>query len=293
MQIKPFLKWVGGKTKLLNEIDQKLPDFVKNSSFNYVEPFLGGGAVFFYLISKYKIKTAYLNDLNNKLIRTYTDVRDNLDALINELSRIENDFKKSKDQKNFYLDRRFEFNCSKLSIKKSALFIFLNKTCFNGMYRENSKGEFNIPFGQMKNPKICDVNLLSEISRILNNNDVVFTSKSFEEFLLKKKNTFYYLDPPYRPISQTSHFTSYNSGDDNERLQLSLKKYCDLIKKNKNYFMQSNSQSKDYFFENLYKDYHITKLDVMRTIAADDKKRGNVVEILISNYEQNSLSSGK
>jgi DNA adenine methylase len=152
-KVSPFIKWVGGKSKLISEIDRNLPDIIKDD-FTYVEPFLGGGAVFFHLISNYKIKNAYLNDLNIHLINTYIDLRDNYRLLCKFLKDIQLEYENSEDKKNYYLNKRKEFNSIKKSIEKSSLFIFLNKTGFNGMYRENSKGEFNIPFGDMKNPKI-------------------------------------------------------------------------------------------------------------------------------------------
>ena len=285
MQIKPFLKWVGGKTKLLNEIDQRLPDFVKNSSFNYVEPFLGGGAVFFHLISKYNIKKSYLNDLNNKLIRTYIDVRDNSDKLIKALMKLESSYYQASDKKDSYLKKRTEFNKLSLSVKKSALFILLNKTCFNGMYRENSKGQYNIPFGDMKDPKICDKVLIENISKLLNENDIEFSSKSFEDTLIEEKNVFYYLDPPYRPISETSHFTSYTKNKFDDELQLKLKDYCDEVDCKESFFMQSNSYSTDSFFQNLYTKFNVDDVSVARTISADSSKRDKIKEIIIFNYD--------
>ena len=201
LNAKPFLKWVGGKRKLIPQLEVKFPDYIKSNEFTYVEPFLGGGAMFFYLISKYSIKKAYLNDLNDKLIDCYQNVRDQSERLINQLKKLEKDYYSSNDKELFYLARREEFNNLKLSLKKSVLLIFLNKTGFNGMYRENSKGEFNIPFGKMNNPTICNEELIMNVSNILNDNDIVFSSKSFEDVLIDEKNVFYYLDPPYRPIS--------------------------------------------------------------------------------------------
>ena len=284
-QIKPFLKWVGGKTKLLSEIEKNLPKEIKKRKFNYVEPFLGGGAVFFYLVQKFNIEKAYLNDLNNKLINTYKHVRDKNPELIQKLKKLEKDYYGSSDKKMFFLEQREKFNCSKKSVKKSALFIFLNKTGFNGMYRENSKGEYNIPFGQMKNPLICNKELLEKTSKLLNDKDIIFSSKGFEKRIIKETDTFYYLDPPYRPISITSSFTDYTKSVFNDKTQLSLKKYCDKIDKNGSFFMQSNSYSDDGFFQNLYQNRKIKTLKVMRTISADGSKRNKTKEIIIKNYE--------
>tara|TARA_B100001027_G_scaffold58210_1_gene39323 strand:+ start:246 stop:1106 length:861 start_codon:yes stop_codon:yes gene_type:complete len=283
-KVSPFIKWIGGKSKLILDIDKNLPKLVKND-FIYVEPFLGGGAVFFHLISNYKIKKAYLNDLNIHLINTYLDLRDNYKLLCKFLKVIQLEYENTEDKKNYYLNKRSEFNSTKESVEKSSLFIFLNKTGFNGMYRENSKGEFNIPFGDMKNPKIFNEELLSSVSILLNENEIEFSSKSFEELLPKDDNCFYYLDPPYRPISKTSSFTDYTKSNFNDEVQKRLKKYCDKIDLAGNLFLQSNSYSKDQFFQKLYKSRIISKLEVTRTISADGSKRNKVSEILIKNYE--------
>ena len=285
IQVKPFLKWVGGKTKLLSEIEKSLPKNLIKKSFNYVEPFLGGGAVFFHLIQKFDIEKAYLNDLNNKLIDVYKDVRDKNTELIQKLKKLESDYYGSSDKKTFFLDKRNEFNTIKKSTEKSALFVFLNKTGFNGMYRENSKGEFNIPFGKMKAPMICNKKLLTQINKILNDNEIVFSSKSFEKVIVDEANTFYYLDPPYRPVSKTSSFTNYTRRSFSEKTQQLLKEYCDTINSKEAFFMQSNSYSNDGFFQKLYKDRKINNLNVTRTISADGSKRNKVKEIIIRNYE--------
>ena len=285
LNAKPFLKWVGGKRKLIPQLEVKFPDYIKSNEFTYVEPFLGGGAMFFYLISKYSIKKAYLNDLNDKLIDCYQNVRDQSERLIKQLKKLEKDYYLSNDKELFYLARREEFNNLKLSLKKSVLLIFLNKTGFNGMYRENSKGEFNIPFGKMNNPTICNEELIMNVSNILNDNDIVFSSKSFEDVLIDEKNVFYYLDPPYRPISKTSDFTSYTSNKFDDELQLKLKDYCEDIHTNKGLFMQSNSYSTDSFFQNLYSKFNIDNISVTRTISADGTKREKIKEIVILNYD--------
>ena len=284
-QVKPFLKWVGGKTKLLSELEKNLPKKLINRKFNYVEPFLGGGAVFFHLVQKFNIEKAYLNDLNSKLIDVYEDVRDKNTELIQQLKKLESDYYKSNNKKSFFLDQRERFNSSKKSPQKSALFIFLNKTGFNGMYRENSKGEYNIPFGQMKTPVICNKDLLENISSLLKDKEVIFSSKNFEKVVADDKEGFYYLDPPYRPISKTSSFTNYTKSNFNDKTQHLLKEYCDKIDKKGSFFMQSNSYSEDGFFQKLYYNRKINNLKVMRTISADGNKRKKVKEIIVKNYE--------
>ena len=285
MEVKPFLKWVGGKRKLIPQLEVKFPDYIKSNEFTYVEPFLGGGAMFFHLISKYKLRKAYLNDLNDKLIDTYINIRDNSDKLIKSLKKLESSYYKARDKKGFYLKKRTEFNKLSLSIKKSSLFIFLNKIGYNGMYRENLKGEYNIPFGEMNDPKICDKLLIENVSKLLNENDIEFSSKSFEETLINEKNVFYYLDPPYRPISKTSDFTSYTSNKFDDELQVKLKDYCDEVDLKGSFFMQSNSFSKDKFFQKLYSDMKIKNIYAARSISADGSKRGKAKEIIITNYE--------
>jgi len=284
-QIKPFLKWVGGKTKLLSYIEKNLPKELKKRKFKYVEPFLGGGAVFFHLVQKFNIEKAHLNDINNKLINTYKDVRDKTPELIQKLKKLETDYYGSSRKKVFFLEQRAKFNSLEKSVQKSAIFIFLNKTGFNGMYRENSQGEYNIPFGQMKDPVICNKDLLEKTSKLLKDKDIVFSSKSFEKLIITETDTFYYLDPPYRPISTTSSFTDYTKSVFNDKTQLSLKKYCDKIDKNGSFFMQSNSYSEDGFFQKLYQNRKINNLKVMRTISADGSKRSKAKEIIIRNYE--------
>tara|TARA_B100000963_G_scaffold328424_1_gene316925 strand:- start:2915 stop:3784 length:870 start_codon:yes stop_codon:yes gene_type:complete len=284
-QVKPFLKWVGGKTKLLSELEKNLPKKLINKKFNYVEPFLGGGAVFFHLVQKFNIEKAYLNDLNSKLIDVYEDVRDKNTELIQQLKKLESDYYKSNNKKSFFLNQRERFNSSKKSPQKSALFIFLNKTGFNGMYRENSKGEYNIPFGQMKTPVICNKDLLEKTGKLLKDKEVIFSSKNFEKVVADDKEVFYYLDPPYRPISKTSSFTNYTKSNFNDKTQYLLKEYCDKIDKKGGLFMQSNSYSEDGFFQKLYYNRKINNLKVMRTISADGNKRKKVKEIIVKNYE--------
>ena len=227
-KVSPFIKWVGGKSKLLKKLDAYLPDLVKKDEFNYVEPFLGGGAFFFYIISNYRVKKAYLNDLNPHLIHLYQDIMDNNQSLCETVGELENEYKMSNDKKEYYLEKRNRFNSINKSLEKSSIFILLNKTGFNGMYRENSKGHFNIPFGNMKNPKILNRELLINVSEVLNSSDIVLSSNSFEKIKVKENNTFYYIDPPYRPISKTSSFTDYTKSYFNDEIQEKLKNYSIL-----------------------------------------------------------------
>ena len=287
MEAKPFLKWVGGKRKLIPQLEPKFPKYVKSNEFTYVEPFLGGGAMFFYLLSKYNVKKAYLNDLNDKLIDTYINVRDNSDKLIKALKKLESSYYKTSDKKKFYLKKRSEFNKLSLSIKKSSLFIFLNKTGYNGMYRENSKGEYNIPFGDMNDPKICDKQLIENVSKLLNENDIELSSKSFEDTIIEDKNVFYYLDPPYMPISKTSSFTDYTSKNqfkNDIQLQEKICEYCNKIDSSQSFFLQSNSYLPKFFKDIYENNFFFDKLEANRTISADGSKRTKIFEILLYNY---------
>ena len=286
---KPFLKWVGGKSKLIKKLDLHLPKEIKqNKPFVYVEPFLGGGAMFYYLIQNYNVKEVFLNDINKKLINTYTEIKNDVSKLIGNLKDLEAEYYKNSeiDKKVFYLKKRTEFNKTTVKSSQAALLIFLNKTCFNGMYRENSKGEYNVPFGDMKRPKICDEKLLISLNKLFKK--VNFSSKSFNKTLIKESRLpiFYYLDPPYRAISKTSSFKDYSSENNfNDDLQKKLKVFCDKIHSKNNYFMQSNSFSEDGFFQNLYKNYSHKKIQVSRTIGADGSKRKKISELLIYNNE--------
>ena len=289
MEVKPFLKWVGGKRKLIPQLEAIFPDYIKSSEFTYVEPFLGGGAMFFHLITKYKIKKAYLNDLNDKLINCYLDIKYRSIKVIELLKVIEKDYFSIDDKESFYYDKRQEFNSIKISEKKSALLIFLNKTGFNGMYRENSKGEYNIPFGKMKVNIICNEKLIKIISNIIR--EVEFSSKSFEDVLIDKKNVFYYLDPPYMPISKTSSFTDYTSKSKNKDqvlLQDKICEYCNKIDELGSMFLQSNSYLPKFFEEKYESRFFFDKLKVSRTIGADGSKRKSVYELLIFNYKKNN-----
>lgn len=273
--IGPFIKWVGGKRQLINSISELMPKGINKCK--YVEPFIGGGALFFHL----QLKSAVINDYNHDLINVYEVIRDNLDELIKDLQKHKN------EAEYFYqlrlLDRSEDFD--KLSkIHKASRFIFLNKTCFNGLYRVNNSGEFNSPFGRYKNPNIVNEPTLKAVSKYLNKNDIVITSGDYCTVLddLDKK-AFVYLDPPYHPISETSNFTGYTQGGWNEVEQVRLKEACDKLTGKGINFMQSNSASA--FIIDLYKDYKINIVKANRSLNSDATKRGEVDEVIIRNYE--------
>ena len=273
--VAPFLKWVGGKRQLMPSIVDHLPENIKD--YRYIEPFIGGGAVFFNL----QPKNAIINDYNEELINVYQVIKDNLDELIIDLKKHKN------EAEYFYsirsLDRNREFK--KLSaVQRASRVIFLNKTCFNGLYRVNNAGEFNSPFGRYKNPNIVNEPTLKAVNKFLNNNNVEINSGDYSEILKQTdKKCFVYLDPPYHPISESSNFTGYVQGGWNMYDQIDLKTACDELHKKGVKFLLSNSSAD--FIKDLYKDYKITIVKANRAINSNGADRGEVDEVLIRNYE--------
>lgn len=273
--VAPFLKWVGGKRQLMPSIVDHLPENIKD--YKYIEPFIGGGAVFFNL----QPKNAVINDYNEELINVYQVIKDNLDELIIDLKKHKN------EAEYFYsirsLDRNGEFK--KLSaVQRASRLIFLNKTCFNGLYRVNNAGEFNSPFGRYKNPNIVNEPTLKAVNKFLNNNNVEINSGDYSEILKQTdKKCFVYLDPPYHPISESSNFTGYVQGGWNMYDQIDLKTACDELHKKGVKFLLSNSSAE--FIKDLYNDYKITIVKANRAINSNGADRGEVDEVLIRNYE--------
>ena len=272
--VAPILKWVGGKRQLLETFK---PLFLKKFT-SYCEPFLGGGAVFFHL----QPKTAFVNDINEDLILVYKIIRDNVEDLIIELSKYQNNaefFYKIRD-----LDRNKEKYSNLSEIERAARIIFLNKTCYNGLYRVNNSGEFNTPFGNYKNPNIINAPVLRAVSKYLNDAEITLTSLDYAEILSNiPKNTFVYLDPPYDPISTTSNFTGYSKGGFTREDQIRLRECCDNLDGKGIKFMLSNSAT-DFILEQ-YSKYNIKIIQAKRFINSVGSGRGNVDEVVIRNYE--------
>ena len=271
--VAPVLKWVGGKRQLIEIFLDLIPE---NFSY-YCEPFLGGGALFFYL----QPKNAFINDINSDLILVYKIIRDDVENLISELEN----FKNNSDF--FYyvrnLDRNKEIFNSLSDVQRAARIIFLNKTCYNGLYRVNNSGEFNSPFGNYKNPNIINAPVLRAVSKYFNSAQIHLTSVDYAEILAEiPKKTFVYLDPPYDPISTTSNFTGYSKGGFNRDEQIRLKESCDFLTANNIKFMLSNSKTD--FILNLYSSYNITTVQAKRSINSVGSGRGNVDEIVVRNY---------
>lgn len=285
---KPFLKWAGGKTQLLDEITARLPDGLRTGEIDtYVEPFVGGGAVFFYIAQNYThLKRFYLLDINQDLINCYNEINTNVDALIDELRSLETVFlRKRSGRKDFYYEIRDQFNMD----RSAAKLIFLNKTCYNGLYRVNRNGDFNVPFGDYKNPTICDEENLRSASTLLQKAKI-----TCGDFIDSKKyidnHTFVYFDPPYRPLSPTASFTSYSKDSFSEQDQIKLAKFCRQIHSKGAKFLLSNSDPKnedpnDHFFEDHYKEFTIDRVKANRAINCKSSGRGKINELIVLNYQ--------
>ena len=292
---KPFIKWVGGKSQLIEQLDAQLPaDFGNWDNVTYIEPFVGGGAMLFYLLQRYpNIQHAVINDINQDLVICYKTVRDSLGLLIESLKDIEKTYlalQTEEKRKDFFMAARERYNEKGLDpIENTTKFFFLNRTCFNGLYRVNKKGLFNVPFGKYANPTICDPNTLRKDSELLQRVEIL-TGDFEDTFDYANGNTFFYFDPPYRPLSDTSSFNDYTKEAFNDDAQIRLKKYCDKINEAGYKFMLSNSDcngkdEKDNFFDMLYEAYQIERVWASRSINSNPNKRGKLTEILVHNYQ--------
>lgn len=287
--VKPFIKWAGGKSQLLDVIRKKYPDSIEK----YCEPFVGGGAVFLDVISNFHPKKVMINDINPELINTYIQIRDNVETIINNLSEIQNIFwnMNNEQRKEYYTDMRKKFNeligQNLQTEEKAVLFIFLNKTCFNGLYRVNSKGLYNVPMGSYKKPAICNSENLRLISKMIENVEIRCGDYSkCIDFI--DENTFVYIDPPYRPLNETSSFNSYAKSEFNDEQQTELGKFTEIISDKGAKFVASNSDPKninedDDFFDNIYSRFIIDRIKAARMINSKGSSRGNISELLICN----------
>lgn len=296
---KPFIKWVGGKGQLIEQLEALLPaDFAERENVTYIEPFVGGGAMLFYMLQTYpNIKSAVINDINPDLTLCYQVVRDNPTELIKSLNAIQSDYyalRTEEERKMFFLQQRERFNSKSLNeIDNTTLFFFLNRTCFNGLYRVNKSGKFNVPFGKYTTPTICDSATIYADSKLLQKVDIM--TGDFEQTFAKiEGNTFFYFDPPYRPLSNTSSFNDYTKEDFNDNAQIRLKLFCDRLNENGVNFMLSNSDclgkdGTDRFFDDLFIDYSIERVWASRNVNAIASKRGKLTEIVVNNYHNRYL----
>ena len=300
MRAKPFLKWAGGKGQLLTQFEQLYPRALhKRQITNYVEPFIGGGAVFFDLMQRFNFKKAYISDINVDLISTYQVVQNRVEALIHSLRDYQNTYNQLNEEKRLelFLSVREQFNQRHLGnsspIEIASQLIFLNKTCFNGLFRLNSKGGFNVPFGKYTNPAILQEANLRLVSKVLEN--VEIKAANYDACFDKiDDNTLVYFDPPYRPLSKTASFTSYAGNEFGDKEQKQLAAFFKRLHREKNAkVMLSNSDPKnenilDDFFENIYQDFDIHRVQASRAINSNADKRGEINEIFVTNYQVES-----
>ena len=291
---KPFIKWVGGKGQLLEQLDEQLPaNFADWQDVTYIEPFVGGGAMLFYMLQRYQnICHAVINDVNPDLTTCYCVVRDMPEELITACEEIQsayNALQTEDARREFFLAVRDRFNEKNLDpLENTTKFFFLNRTCYNGLYRVNKKGLFNVPFGKYANPQICDPITIRKDSELLQRVEIM-TGDFEATFDRARGKTLFYFDPPYRPLSDTSSFNDYAKEAFNDDAQIRLKEYCDRINEAGFYFMLSNSDCKgknedDGFFDVLFQAYQIERVWASRSINSNPDKRGKLTEILVHNY---------
>jgi DNA adenine methylase len=290
---KPFLKWAGGKTQLISDIEKALPNDIARTNFTYIEPFVGSGAVLFWMLNNFpNLKRAVINDVNQDLIDTYKCIADKPEKLISELEILQNEYHalegNEDNKKQYYYQKRELYNSRKETRSvQAALFIFLNRTCFNGLYRVNRKNEYNVPIGSYKRPTICDKENILAVSEALQKVEIL--CGDFAQTLqFTEQNTLFYFDPPYRPLSETSSFNSYSKDEFKDSEQVRLKEFCSKIDLLNHTWILSNSDGKgkdenDNFFDNLYSDFNIQRVQAKRSINANPEKRGKLTELLITN----------
>jgi DNA adenine methylase len=291
---KPFLKWAGGKGQLLDKFAHIYPYELLNGEIDtYIEPFVGGGAVLFDILQKYEIKRAIIIDLNKELINCYKCIKEDVNIIISKLKYIETKFYllNSQQQCDYFMKIRNKYNKKKLGntcdYEKAVNFIFLNKTCFNGLYRVNTNGEFNVPFGKYKKPLICDKENLSLVSQLLQKVEIIYGYyQECEKFIGNK--TFIYFDPPYRPITQQSF--NYQKDCFDDVCQIKLAEFVESVANKGAFVMLSNSDPKntnpnDNFFDDLYKNFYIERLKAKRVINSKAIGRGKITEILVKNFK--------
>lgn len=303
---KPFVKWAGGKNQLISTFQSYYPKDLFNGQIKkYVEPFVGGGAVLFDMLENFDFEEVYIFDINFDLINTYKVIKNNVHDLINVLAVIENQYIQLnyEERKEYYYKIRESFNekigylskykeNDKTFIERASQFIFLNKTCFNGLFRVNKQGLFNVPMGDYKNPTICDSVNLHAVSEVLQNVTIIYGDYK-ECIKYVDKNTFVYFDPPYRPLNTTSRFTSYSKDDFNDENQIELANFYKKLDSIGAKLMLSNSNpknidKKDEFFDNLYNEFNIVHVDAKRFINSNGSARGFISELLITNYKINN-----
>lgn len=297
-EAKPFLKWAGGKGQLLSQLYEHLPADLRGQAFTYIEPFVGGGAMLFYMLRRFpNITHAVINDINPHLVLAYQVIKEQPEELIKRLSDLEGDYFSQPNEeakKDFFLAVRNIFNEKTLDdVDRTKYLMFLNRTCFNGLYRVNAKGKYNVPFGRNLHPTICNSDTIRADSEVLNRVDITILNGDFEQTIQELKDglNFFYIDPPYRPLNATSSFNSYAKEEFNDSEQIRLRDFCIRLNGMPNVrWMLSNSDCSaknpdDTFFEDIYSKFHIYRVFASRAINANPQKRGKLTELLIKNYE--------
>lgn len=296
-EAKPFLKWAGGKGQLLSQLHEHLPVELFQQEFTYVEPFVGGGAMLFHMLRVFpNMKKVVVNDINPHLITAYRVIKEQPFELINRLASLEKEYYSldEGERKNYYLIIRKIYNETLLDeIERTKYLLFLNRTCFNGLYRVNAEGKFNVPYGKYVRPTICNRETIMVDSELLNRSNVVILNGDYEQTIdyIGRGLNFFYFDPPYRPLNATSSFNTYAKGAFNDNEQIRLANFCkDLNRFSHVKWMLSNADcsaknSDDTFLENIYADFHIHRVVASRAINANPAKRGKLTELLIKNYE--------
>ena len=293
---RPFVKWAGGKGSLISQLSNFYPYELRNGIIErYIEPFVGGGAVLIDILQNYDVRQAYAFDINMDLINSYNVIKNNVEELITNLKRMETEYLQleQEERKNYFYNKRNEYNDYTLqeneqNVQRATQFIFLNRTCFNGLYRVNKDGKFNVPVGSYKNPTICDEENLRNLSELIQN--VQFQYGDYRRSMeYVTENTFVYFDPPYRPLNVTSGFTSYTKEDFNDDNQRELATFYRELNERKAKLMLSNSNPKnineeDHFFDTIYQGFNIDEIYASRMINAKSNGRGKISEILVTNY---------
>ncbi|MEQ8752314.1 MAG: DNA adenine methylase [Coleofasciculus sp. G1-WW12-02] len=301
MQARPFLKWAGGKSQLIKEIDINLPEELAQGKINrYIEPFVGGGAVFLYIAQLDKVEEFFIWDINPELVLAYKTIQENVEDLIELLLKLQDKYLSFdvEERKQYFYQIRSQFNQQRQQIdfqtyhpdwvERTAHLIFLNRTCFNGLFRVNSKGEFNVPIGRYKNPKICHANNLKAVAQILQNTQIHYGDFTDSEAFVNNRSLVYF-DPPYRPLSKTANFTSYSKETFDDSSQLRLRDFFRVLDQKGAKLILSNSDPKnedltDNFFDAAYAGYQIKRVKAKRTINSNANQRGQINELLIMNY---------
>jgi DNA adenine methylase len=284
--VKPFLKWAGGKAQLLPQINKVFPSQLEQFD-TFAEPFVGGGAVVFYILENYpRIKNIIINDINSRLIKTYIAIKESPRELVAFLEEFQYKYWEldHKSQRLLYLAKRERFNTGKLStVELASLFIFLNKTCFNGLYRVNKKNEFNVPFGEYRKPLICNRKLIAWLSELLQKVTILEGDYTCTLDFLHGRS-FVYFDPPYKPVSNTSNFTSYSAAGFDDTQQTRLASFCKTLDVGNKWMLSNSCNGDDNFFRKHYRNYTIRQITARRSIGAKAGSRRNIRELLITNY---------